>query len=96
MHAAEPCQQGGQMRPIFLRNGGELQPHSDSAFDVTNDSGGSELSFFHNEIELRLGSNGLWPASFDKNSSETQIANAQNIAVPLTTPINPHLGCFNP
>jgi hypothetical protein len=52
-------QQSRQAGPIFVSNDSKLQSHPTGVFDVARYGLGSDLPFFHKEIDLRGGADGL-------------------------------------
>lgn len=75
-----------------MSNGSKLQSHPTGGFDVAHYGLDSDLSFFHKEIDLRGGADGLRVARLDKHSSEAQIPHAQEIVPSGGAPVYSNFG----
>jgi hypothetical protein len=85
---AKPCEQCSQMGAVFLSNASEFQSHSDSALHVAHNSLGSDLPFFYEKINLCFRPNKLRCTCLNKDSPETQVPDARNIATSCANPIH--------
>lgn len=52
--SSEPRQQGGEIRPVFLRDRRKFQAHTCRRLHVPHDSFRPYLPFFHKKIDLRV------------------------------------------
>src|SRR5437870_13476968 len=74
--AAEPGQQGGEMRRVLLWHGCEFESQSIARLKMAHDGLGADLAFLDQKIEPSLGAHRAWAWGTNKQTSGAQVQDA--------------------
>lgn len=90
-NGAQASHKRNQILSILFPNSGELQPHSLPFPGMPNRRVGSDGTFLHQKMQVRLRANLLRISRFDEHSADAHIADACDIVPAVASPVDPDM-----
>ena len=86
--SSKACQEGYEAGAVFLGDGGEFEPHTGGAVDVTHNGLGPDLPLVDKKVDLCLSTDRAGFTSFKKESTKADTANPEDILVSGAAPVH--------